>query len=39
MKRKRLIDRKLQLKTSFAVIRFYFVAFFIGDQVKAGRTL
>lgn len=29
MKRKRLIDRKLQLKTSFAVIRFYFTAFFI----------
>lgn len=29
MKRKRLIDKKLQLKTSFAVIRFYFVAFFI----------
>ena len=29
MKRKRLIDRKLQLKTSFAVIRFYFIAFFI----------
>ena len=29
MKRKRLIDKKLQLKTSFAVIRFYFIAFFI----------
>jgi len=29
MKRKRLIDRELQLKTSFAVIRFYFIAFFI----------
>lgn len=29
MKRKRLIDRKLQLTTSFAVIRFYFIAFFI----------
>ncbi len=29
MKRKRLIDKKLQLTTSFAVIRFYFIAFFI----------
>jgi len=29
MKRKKLIDKKLQLKTAFSVIRFYFVAFFI----------
>lgn len=29
MKRKRLIDKKLQLRTTFSVIRFYFVAFFI----------
>ena len=29
MKRKRLIDKKLQLKTTFSVIRFYFIAFFI----------
>ena len=29
MKRKKLIDKKLQLKTSFAVIRFYFISFFL----------
>lgn len=28
MKRKKLIDKKLQLRTTFSVIRFYFVAFF-----------
>ena len=28
MKRKRLIDKKLQLRTTFSVIRFYFIAFF-----------
>ncbi len=29
MKRKRLIDRKMQLRTSYSIIRFYFIAFFI----------
>jgi predicted PurR-regulated permease PerM len=29
MKRKRLIDKKLQLGTAFSIIRFYFIAFFI----------
>jgi len=29
MKRKKLIDKKLQLGTTFSVIRFYFIAFFI----------
>ena len=29
MKRKRLIDKKLQLKTTFSVTRFYFISFFI----------
>ncbi len=29
MKRKILIDKKLQLKTAFSIIRFYFIAFFI----------
>jgi len=29
MKRNKLIDKKLQLKTAFSVIRFYFIAFFV----------
>lgn len=29
MKRKKLIDKKLQLRTAFSVIRFYFAAFFV----------
>jgi nitrogen fixation/metabolism regulation signal transduction histidine kinase len=38
MKRKRLIDKKLQLKTSFAVIRFYFISFFIVLALLAVHT-
>ena len=39
MKRKKLIDKKLQLHTAYSVIRFYFIAFFIVIVLMVVHTI